>query len=511
MNEPLIPNVPFLPREPKDADDLLRWAKETQAALRENHRIVQKRLEELNLVGSSVSRPSAIGARRLYWNEATGQLENDPHGVWQTVGDPRPAIAHGRLTLLSGGPVPTADQSAKGTVYYAPYIGNKITLLDPTNKNLLHVSAADILSDRGNFYASWSALAGATRAIVTTSPWHGSSCMSATTPGAVTPEGIYANLQFEASAGTTYTASVYVRGAGNLQLYVGYYTSAGALVAYSAATTFTAGTNWVRVVNSSLAPATTAYAAMFVATNGIQAVTFYVDGAQIETGQSATEWVPGREWKTITFSEKSLAIAAAVGGLCYDVWGSIVNGTLSLSMDAWTSGTARVLAPSRVDGVWVHGRNYAKRYLGTFYCYSNGLTSDAQATRYLFNCDNRVSRRLYMPDGTAGHNYSGAWRYWNNNGYPFHYVDGLTETVLSASINGQLFLDAAAGNGWLGLGPAGAAPVAFFDVPLFAGGIVNSAHMTYQSTLGLNTIYAWEGNTANTLFDWETLFGSAVI
>jgi hypothetical protein len=45
--------------------------------------------------------------------------------------------AQGRLTLASGDPCPTANQTAKTTLYYTPYIGNHISLHDG-NRWVLH-------------------------------------------------------------------------------------------------------------------------------------------------------------------------------------------------------------------------------------------------------------------------------------------------------------------------------------------------------------------------------------
>lgn len=45
-------------------------------------------------------------------------------------GDVYTATAEGRLTLESGVPVSTSDQSAKTTLYYTPYMGNQIALYD---------------------------------------------------------------------------------------------------------------------------------------------------------------------------------------------------------------------------------------------------------------------------------------------------------------------------------------------------------------------------------------------
>lgn len=50
---------------------------------------------------------------------------------WTTVVSTSPLnIAEGRLTLESGVPVSTTDQSAKTSVYYTPYSGNRIALYD---------------------------------------------------------------------------------------------------------------------------------------------------------------------------------------------------------------------------------------------------------------------------------------------------------------------------------------------------------------------------------------------
>jgi hypothetical protein len=41
-----------------------------------------------------------------------------------------PGLAGGRLTLTSGTPVTTADVTSSTTVYYAPYLGNRVSLYD---------------------------------------------------------------------------------------------------------------------------------------------------------------------------------------------------------------------------------------------------------------------------------------------------------------------------------------------------------------------------------------------
>lgn len=59
---------------------------------------------------------------------ATGTLALDQNVFAQ--------VFHARLTLTSGSPLPVSDQTARGTVYLTPYLGNKIGLYDGTRWNL---------------------------------------------------------------------------------------------------------------------------------------------------------------------------------------------------------------------------------------------------------------------------------------------------------------------------------------------------------------------------------------
>lgn len=57
----------------------------------------------------------------------------------------RPQVAEGRLTLASGSPVTVADQTAKSTVYFSPYKGNRIALFNGVSwdtKTFAEVSVA---------------------------------------------------------------------------------------------------------------------------------------------------------------------------------------------------------------------------------------------------------------------------------------------------------------------------------------------------------------------------------
>ena len=78
--------------------------------------------------GSGVPTPVAIGSGLAL---AGGTLSATGGG-----GGSAPAVlsvCQGRLTLASGDPLPTADQTGKGTVYWTPYHGNQVALFDGTD------------------------------------------------------------------------------------------------------------------------------------------------------------------------------------------------------------------------------------------------------------------------------------------------------------------------------------------------------------------------------------------
>jgi hypothetical protein len=58
--------------------------------------------------------------------------------------EPRPGICQGRLTLDSNDPVPTTDQTAKTSVYFLPYAGDKISLYDGSNWKLFDIGSSGV-------------------------------------------------------------------------------------------------------------------------------------------------------------------------------------------------------------------------------------------------------------------------------------------------------------------------------------------------------------------------------
>ncbi len=57
----------------------------------------------------------------------------------------------GRLTLVSATPVMVSDQTAKGTIYYAEYVGNSVPVYDGTNTVPLTFSNPSLILDGTNF------------------------------------------------------------------------------------------------------------------------------------------------------------------------------------------------------------------------------------------------------------------------------------------------------------------------------------------------------------------------
>lgn len=67
-----------------------------------------------------------------------GESEYDPYPFYPPIPqDLTPLITQGRLTLESGVPVSTTDQSGKITVYFTPYAGNRIALFNGASWDIL--------------------------------------------------------------------------------------------------------------------------------------------------------------------------------------------------------------------------------------------------------------------------------------------------------------------------------------------------------------------------------------
>ncbi len=81
--------------------------------------------QAMGIQGRDVSTSAPANNDALLWDQDLDQwIPGNPRGIIDN------SIAQGRLTLESGNPIPTTDQLNKTTIYFTPYIGNRIALYD---------------------------------------------------------------------------------------------------------------------------------------------------------------------------------------------------------------------------------------------------------------------------------------------------------------------------------------------------------------------------------------------
>lgn len=125
----------------------------------------------------------------------------------------------------------------------------------------------------------------------------------------------------------------------------------------------------------------------------------------------------GDYWKTVQFTEQTLALGTITSGLPYDVFGYLSSGALAVEKLAWTNGTTRATAITLQDGRYCKSGAKDRLYLGTFYTTATTTTEDSDTKRFLWNQYNQVDRRLRKYETTATWTYGSAttWRSANNS------------------------------------------------------------------------------------------------
>jgi len=99
------------------------------------------------------------------------------------------------------------------------------------------------------------------------------------------------------------------------------------------------------------------------------------------------------------------------------------------------------------DGIYVKSGATTKRYLGTFYTTTATTTEDSKLRRFVWNAQNRASRKLYRPESTTNWSYtSPTWRSANNNSAKqVQVVVGLAIDRLSIMVNAFGFINGGSG------------------------------------------------------------------
>lgn len=138
----------------------------------------------------------------------------------------------------------------------------------------------------------WAGLIGTeTIARVTSQAKFGAASLETITPGGVSYEGCRAG-DYTVSPSTTYTASVWVKGSGGTLAFAAEERNSGVYVTQTAGGPFTPGSSWERKsVTFTTNSSTNRIRFKVYASGSIQALTFYVDGAQLEAQPLATPYV----------------------------------------------------------------------------------------------------------------------------------------------------------------------------------------------------------------------------
>jgi hypothetical protein len=152
----------------------------------------------------------------------------------------------------------------------------------------------------------------------------------------------------------------------------------------------------------------------------------------------------GTRWDVRSTAEISISLASTTAGLGYDVFCYDNAGTPTLELTAWTNSTTRATALVYQDGVRVRSGAATRRYLGSFYCHTNGqtassLTNTGAATgRYIWNNYNRVLLRMQRIESTVSWAYnSNAYRQANGSTVnQLNFFVGVVEDAVACSQNG---------------------------------------------------------------------------
>jgi len=143
-------------------------------------------------------------------------------------------------------------------------------------------------------------------------------------------------------------------------------------------------------------------------------------------------------WELLSFSIVSLNLSGLIANRNYDVFAFNNNGTLSLELSPWSSDSARTNSLTTQNGVYLLSSNLSRRYVGTIRTISAISSSDSEGQRFVWNVNNRISRRINRASVAGPWTYNGtSWRSLSGTNTPVELVCGLS------SINGAIDLTAA--------------------------------------------------------------------
>lgn len=194
----------------------------------------------------------------------------------------------------------TGASVASGEPRFPWQSGYQGVMVEEAATNLLTANQSSVETDTTGFSAQFASVL--TR--VTTEAKFGSASLQVDTTSSNANQGVLVSIPAGTlSASTTYTISLYVKGAGNLRVWLQEVTG-GAIV--GSQTSFTATSSWQRVTCTVTMGGVVDAAGhrIRIDTAGVaQTVTFYLDGLQVEAKAYPTSWTLGgttRNAETLT-------------------------------------------------------------------------------------------------------------------------------------------------------------------------------------------------------------------
>ena len=188
----------------------------------------------------------------------------------------------------------------------------------------------------------YSSFTGATISQDLTTAWQGAASLKIVTPGVANQEGTQTTVNATVTGGATYTLSAWVKGSGNISLVLGDgYANSTLNVTLTSA--------WTRISITKTVNAGATSAFFYILTNGIQAITFYADGFQFETGSFATSWTLGGGTRGAeTFVIPASASPTTGGAVFVDFY---LDGDAALASPASAHYLCDLRSPAALNGV----------------------------------------------------------------------------------------------------------------------------------------------------------------
>ncbi|MDI6872106.1 MAG: hypothetical protein QME79_12335 [Bacillota bacterium] len=213
--------------------------------------------------------------------------------------------------------LPDGTQVAAGVPRFLDSIFSYGLLVEEGTTNLLTANQASVETDTSGFAAYHSTISR-----VTSEHWHGSASLMVVTAGTDEFDGVRIDGT-PCTPSTVYTVSVWVKAQAGKTLRLRMYTPN--VAEYGRATFVTTG-SWQRVSMIKITAASATTVGFAIEANTAQAVTFYVDGLQIEQKSYATTWqLPGTARSPETLTIPTAGVLNLAGPYTLEVLAQVTN------------------------------------------------------------------------------------------------------------------------------------------------------------------------------------------